>query len=263
MNPYSRYFEPAFPFVEPGDIAIDSSYTPIAVLTNGREWLHRLRPFAFHRIPYDFSNRMDLFEVMRAKDKWRIPMLLSYLAEHDSNRRLIELAFRAINIGNLSVFGPLPVMPDMNASNSSPDYDEQWTSLLTLASTGDCVFTRRTDSRLSRLIARIDDGSWSHVVSYGHDGWIADVGRGPGDLLVRIDEYRSRDIRVGLYRRYELLDRMTNKAAYLNLLSGLASPNYNLSSAIMAGVRAKLMIGDLGTPNGLIYRGCLYPVAFV
>jgi hypothetical protein len=201
--------------------------------------------------------------VVRAADPADASAIVAFFAKYDGHFRMCTLGFEALSVSNFRAFGPLPVMPDTSKPADAASYSERWDCLVSLARTGDLIFTRSTTSRQSALIASMDDGSWSHVVYFVHDGWVSETTPGRGTALVRIETLRDLETRVGLYRPCEWLTDKTTIPGGMRKLVAMRGRGYNYIGAIMAGLRARFLRERSTTPNGLIYDGTVYPVAIV
>jgi cell wall-associated NlpC family hydrolase len=92
-------------------------------------------------------------------------------------------------------------MPKFTEYNSDEEYKYAWNRVIPKMSKGDLISTFNSNSMISKIIAKIDKGSWSHSAIYIGDYKIAEaISRG----VVRrdINVYKSRNIHIGIYRPY-------------------------------------------------------------
>ena len=77
---------------------------------------------------------------------------------------------------------------------------ERWEQALAIARAGDCVQVLDTTSILSRSIARIDHGTWSHTALYEGAGQVIEAIT-TGVTERSIEAYNRPGVRVGFYRQ--------------------------------------------------------------
>jgi len=245
----------------PGDLVCTKK--EIGIFLGENDWLVKTRDLSFAREQKWIPKRRHLMGVAQLREEASVPMMVEYFRANSERMRLCELGLVSITNGNHSIFGPISVMPDTRLENQESNFSDQWDTLMARVQPGDILFTRQTDSWQSGFIASIDDGSWSHCMVCGPNGLTRGMNVN-GPETIKIDELRSRKVRVGLYRNFKAKEKdPAGVLVWLNQMQ-LARPNarYNFVGAFMAGVRAKLgILSGPPTPNGLIYRGNLRPIA--
>lgn len=127
----------------------------------------------------------------------------------------------------------------------SPDeHERRWQELIPQLQAADGIFTVDTQSYGSRLIAYLDQGSWSHSATYSGNGNIIEATTG-GVVERNIDAYRDARYRIGAYR----LPNIT--PAQIDSLIGFSrsqvGKSYNFRGAIRLGLR--LAFGIWPTPT--------------
>lgn len=82
---------------------------------------------------------------------------------------------------------------------SAAEFYRRWDQFTALARPADAIHTLDTQSTISRLIARYDQGTWSHTACYLGNGRVAEAI--PPVVTERdLNVYRSPRYRLGLYR---------------------------------------------------------------
>ena len=89
----------------------------------------------------------------------------------------------------------LPILPPITPA----EHETRWKTLLSTLQRGDFVFTLDTKSIASRLIAYLDQGTWSHVGTYTGEGRIIEAITS-GAAERSIEAYHHHRYRLGLYR---------------------------------------------------------------
>jgi hypothetical protein len=117
------------------------------------------------------------------------------------NKPNVELFFQGLNAlarrDNAFFEFPvrLPILPPVNAQ----EFYERWERMRTIVRPTDCIMVFDTRSFISRTIALIDRGVWSHVAGYAGDGNIFEMILS-GAVERPLDTYRSPRYRIGIYR---------------------------------------------------------------
>jgi len=112
-------------------------------------------------------------------------------------------------------------------------FEERWKTLRSTLQLGDVIFTIDTRNIISRLIARFDHGTWSHVGAYSGGGKITEAI--PMGLVERsIEAYHNPRYRLGVYRRTDM-----DEAQQLKFISAMKShkgARYDFCGAIRLAI---------------------------
>jgi Permuted papain-like amidase enzyme, YaeF/YiiX, C92 family len=79
------------------------------------------------------------------------------------------------------------------------EHETRWNTLLNAFQKGDMIFTFDTESIVSRFIAYLDQGTWSHVGTYTGEGRISEAITS-GAVERSIEAYHHPRYRLGIYR---------------------------------------------------------------
>jgi hypothetical protein len=124
----------------------------------------------------------------------------------------------------------------------------------------DPIFTFDRQSLLSKLIAVLTHGPFSHVATYLGDGKIWEIVTS-GARVVPLEVYKGRGrYRVAAYRHYgyEKKDRATQQAELMQLVGNV---RYGYFGAVFAGFKSYFRFHrESATPNGIILSG---PLIFI
>ena len=204
------------------------------------------------------------------KDKTKSDKIINYFKKSKSNYRLFKLGVRALMLHNMKVFDDPYIMPKLRNYGSEDEYQKNWDRVYSKLKKADLIFTYNSKSLISKVIANIDKGSWSHSGIYNGNGKILEA-ISKGGVKRKIDVYRNKHIHLGIYRAIDYALLTNNDIdEILDILSvetlGL---KYGFHKALILGIRTLLGLTedkfsptDL-TPNGLIYAGNLYLVDFI
>jgi hypothetical protein len=105
------------------------------------------------------------------------------------------LALRDAKTGFFDYAVRLPILAAITAEERAV----RWRKLVAILAPGDVVATFDSTSRLSRVIALVDGGPWSHTGLYVGDGRIAEA-LTRGVIERGIESYQSERYRLGVYR---------------------------------------------------------------
>jgi hypothetical protein len=117
------------------------------------------------------------------------------------NKPNVELFFQGLNAlgrrDNAFFEYPirLPILPPANP----PEFEERWERMTKIVRPTDCIMVFDTHSFVSRAIAVIDRGVWSHVAGYAGNGNIFEMILS-GAVERPLETYRSPQYRLGIYR---------------------------------------------------------------
>jgi hypothetical protein len=93
----------------------------------------------------------------------------------------------------------LPILPLTHAQ----EFEERWQRMRQIIRPADCIMIFDTTSHISRIIAAVDRGVWSHVAGYAGNGNILELILS-GMVERSLDTYRSPRYRIGIYREPDL-----------------------------------------------------------
>lgn len=191
---------------------------------------------------------------------------LEYFETNKGNSHLFTAGLKALNAKNDAFFSSPIIMPQLKKYDSDEAYEEAWNNLLPQMQKADLVCTFNEKSLISRFIASLDKGIWSHSALYMGDGQISEA-IAQGLVIGDIATYKSKDVHIGIYRHFEMTPQRAEaviQGALLHIGKG-----YAYRKAIRLGLRLVLGLkldpskaGDV-TPNGLVYSGGVRLVAHI
>jgi hypothetical protein len=153
------------------------------------------------------------------------------------------------------------MMPVHENHNDDHVFEYNWNTLKAKLRKGDFVFTFDRCSILSKLIAKLDGGSWSHVATYIGDMNIFEATT-CGTVIRNIEVYKKKNIHVGLYRNFGMDTDTANRIETLCLLN--EGKKYNYLGALTLGIKTLLNLErGYPTPNGIIYSGIFHLVDYL
>jgi hypothetical protein len=169
------------------------------------------------------------------------------------NNRLYVRAIHEIANVN-STFWNNPIKAPILTPITPEEHEARWNRMVKLLQKGDGIFTFDTKSLSSRVIAYLDQGTWSHTATYSGNGQICEAIT-PSVIERSIEAYRNSRYRLGAYRlpgaSSEQIDAMV---AFGRLQVG---KRYNFRGALRLGIRLAFGIWPQNrprdtTPNTLI-----------
>jgi hypothetical protein len=163
-------------------------------------------------------------------------------------RALLEISNVNSTFWNNPIKVPIltPITPEV--------HEARWDRMVELLQKGDGIFTLDTRSLSSRVIAYLDQGTWSHIASYSGNGQICEAIT-PGVVERSIEAYRDSRYRLGAYRlpgaSPEQIDSMVAAAR------SQVGKRYNFRGVFRLGMRLALGVWPANrrrdtTPNMLI-----------
>jgi YD repeat-containing protein len=137
---------------------------------------------------------------------------------------------------------------------SPEERESRWQELIPQLEVGDGIFTVDTRSCGSRLIAYLDQGTWSHTATYSGDGNIIEATTG-GVVERNIDAYRDPRYRIGAYRLPNATPAQIERQ--IGFLRSQVGKRYSFRKAIRLGIRLAFGIWPTPaardtSPNGLV-----------
>lgn len=208
--------------------------------------------------------------LLKPKDAAVRNSILRYFNLHRNNPRLLELGFISLSSPTLKVLDSVEIMPNVREPLSAQEHERAWQRVTSRLEPMDFIFTYDTTSFVSRIIAWIDSGSWSHVGVYVGDGQIVEA-ISSGVIRRSLDVYRTSKIRLGVYRVVSVNEEGKQKAIFW--YNQQVGKPYNYAGVIRLAFR-KVVDRYLSirwsirsprdlSPNDMIYRGWLYLVDYV
>jgi hypothetical protein len=128
----------------------------------------------------------------------------AFFTQNTPSVELFNLGFQTLACANdLSFFeNPIriPVLDDI----SPQEFERRWEIFSSTLRQADIIFVLDSKSLISKLIARFDHGTWSHVGGYSGEGTVVEaIAQGVVERDIAV--YRNPRYRLGIYR-YKTLD---------------------------------------------------------
>jgi hypothetical protein len=169
------------------------------------------------------------------------------------NPVLIRRAFNTITRGELDFFDDPIKLPRLDPITSS-EHRDRWERAMALVQFGDLLQIFDESSVVSRLIAKVDRGCWSHSASYGGEGKVFESITS-GVTIRPLEVYNKSSIRLGIYR----MEGMTpeNAKASLSWAQSQVGKPYGWNQLFRAGIEKIFFYSPtrkpiIPTPNDLI-----------
>jgi hypothetical protein len=164
-----------------------------------------------------------------------------------------------------SGFWNKPIKIPILTSITAEEHEAKWQTMKQAIRKGDFIFTFDSKSPASRIIAYLDQGTWSHTGFYNGNEMIAEA-IVSGVVERSIEAYHDPRYRVGVYRQPSATPINIGRMDAFN--RSQLGKRYNLLGALVLGARLTLGIWSSGrpghtTPNILITRAGLELVALV
>lgn len=121
-----------------------------------------------------------------------------FFTENVMNPGLMNRGMNELMSADLAYFDH-PIRLPILLPITSDEYEKRWAQLLEQIRPGDTLRILDEKSRLSRLIAKVDMGTWSHVASCFGNGTLLEAITA-GVVQRNISVYHARHYRIGLYR---------------------------------------------------------------
>jgi Permuted papain-like amidase enzyme, YaeF/YiiX, C92 family len=150
--------------------------------------------------------RLPLAKLPRPYDVWTLPAspiesnVEVFFTQNHDNFWMFNMGMHALDPnGAYPNFFDVPIKLPLPDHRSDAEFYERWDTMMRLLQRGDFIFTADSESRVSRLICRWDQGPWSHTATYIGDGIVHEAI--PPRVSERpIDVYRNPRYRIGVYR---------------------------------------------------------------
>ena len=186
--------------------------------------------------------------------------IAKYFQFNKHNYRLFNLGLRAIISNKKAIIDTIEIMPNFNAGHPGSIKCFEWNKFIKLLKDGELLVTFDTNSFISKFISKLDNGSWSHCGIYTGNGNIIEA-IASGVQARNINVYNKPNIHIGAYRAFDMNAESVKQM--IKWTSGHIGCGYNYVGAIKLGIKMILGIkSKIPTPNGLIYSGSFYLVAY-
>lgn len=193
---------------------------------------------AIRRIPHEFA-----------------PAVSNFLIRYRWRPALFKAAINFLQCTNYMPFLMGQFFPNDVVYENDEEYEEAWKTMMARLTPHDAIFTFDRTSLLSRFIALVTHGPFSHVATYIGEGNIWEIVTS-GARIVPIETYKNRHkYRVAAYRHsgFEIKPR-TEQLEEMKAMIG--NVRYGYFGAIGAGIKSYFgMHRGSGSPNGLILGG--------
>lgn len=198
--------------------------------------------------------------VIRRIPEGLAPMIANFLLRHRWRPALFKAAINFLQCTNYMPFIEGQFFPDDVSYDTDDQYERAWQRMVASLQPHDPIFTFDRTSHLSKLIAMVTHGPFSHVATYKEDGNIWEIVTS-GARIVPLDTYKDRHrYRVAAYRHlgFEPTSR-EQQAAEMN--ADVGNVKYGYLGALGAGIKSYFgMHREAASPNGLILSG---PLVFI
>ena len=191
---------------------------------------------------------------------------LEYFETNKGNRYLFTAGLKALRAENQAFFSSPIIMPELKKWDSDEEYEEAWNSFLPQLQKADLVCTFNEKSLISKYIASLDKGTWSHAALYMGNGQISEA-IAEGVVMRDIIIYKSKHVHIGIYRHFDMTSQLSEAAIQKAL--PIIGCGYSYRKAIRLGFRIILGLKldaskprDM-TPNGLVYSGAVHLITHI
>jgi Permuted papain-like amidase enzyme, YaeF/YiiX, C92 family len=177
----------------------------------------------------------------------------TFFTKNIINNTLYVIALQQIPNANSS-FWRSPIKVPILEPISAEEHELRWKKMKSVLQRGDGIFVIDAESLASRIIAYLDQGTWSHVGTYSGNGQIVEAITS-GVVERSMEAYHHRRYRLGAYRlpgaTAEQIDTLISFAR--TQIGG----GYNYRGAITLGLRLALGIWPTAgaahtTPNMML-----------
>jgi hypothetical protein len=168
----------------------------------------------------------------------RAQQIETFFSENLINTRLYVQAIREIANANSS-FWDNPVKAPILRAITPAEYEVRWSRMLGSLQSGDMIFTLDAKSFGSRLIAYLDQSTWSHVGTYTGNGRIVEAITS-GVVERSIEAYHHPRFRLGVYRPKGA--SASQIETMIALVRSNAGARYSYRKALFLGIKLALGI---------------------
>lgn len=135
----------------------------------------------------------------------------SFFSQNVLNPTLMNRGFAALLSHNHDFFTYPIRLPKLTLLDLS-DFEQRWGELLSLLQAGDVVQIFNSSSILSRMIATVEQGCWSHSAIYTGEGTVLEaITSGVSERPLTM--YKNRVIHLGVYRNLNLSNSKRQQAS--------------------------------------------------
>jgi hypothetical protein len=176
----------------------------------------------------------------------RAEQIAAFFERNVPNRSLFHAGVNALAEGTHSFWDTAVRLPILDAI-SPLMREERWLQLQSTLQPGDQITTLDTLSFVSRMIAYVDQGTWSHIGAYSGDGAVIEA-ISAGVVERPIEVYHDFRYRIGVYRHAGAAGRSEQLIGLLR--SELGKP-YKYRGVLRLGVRKILGISSIESPKDM------------
>jgi hypothetical protein len=196
---------------------------------------------AIRRIPEDFAAVVAQFLI---RYRWRPP--------------LFKAAINHLQCTNYTPFLTGKFFPDDVSYASDEEYEAAWQKMVASLQPHDAIFTYDRTHPMSKVIAKVTHGPFSHVATYIGDGKIWEIVTS-GARIAPLETYKDRHhYRVAAYRHYGF-EETPRDQQLVEMQEMVGNIDYGYIGAIGGGLMSYFgNHRDSATPNGLILSGPLF-----
>ena len=221
-----------------------------------RETMIYQRDHKFIEIPLKklHPKRLEAFEIKGSASE--LAAIETFFTGNVLNTFLMNRGLHAVAQGPRSLFANPIKLPILSPITDS-EWVQRWQKLPNVLQKLDLVQVFDESSRISRLIAAVDRGSWSHSAMYSGDGKVMEAITS-GVTERSIDVYRRQGIRIGVYRIPVIVDgaRAEDAISYARQQIGMG---YGWLSLLKKGAQLLFHLHPrterfIPSPNDLIVR---------
>ena len=179
-----------------------------------------------------------------------------FLTANAINNTLYVKALQHL-VDHTSTFWTNPIKIPILTPITLEEHDVRWKRLVGQLRRGDGIFTLDSRSFGSRVIAHLDQGTWSHSATYSGNGQIIEAVTS-GVIERSIEAYNNPHYRLGVYRLPGISPEQVDRL--ITFSRSAVGARYNYIGALILGLRLALGIWPTTraahtTPNILITRG--------
>lgn len=161
-----------------------------------------------------------------------------FFTENVLNPRLMNLGLRTLTWGDLAFFDHPIRLPKLRPIDAQ-EHEKRWLHLLSCVRAGDTLEVLDESSVVSRLIAKIDIGTWSHTATYVGDGRVVEaITSGVAERSIGV--YRMQQYRIGIYRLPDL--QQESLAKMLQFARAQIGKGYNWSGVTRVALKKLLRL---------------------
>jgi hypothetical protein len=159
------------------------------------------------------------------------------------NRMNIDLFSYGINSIVYKNFGYFdnPIKLPLLEQITDADFEKRWRKLIEEIRVTDTINVCDESSLTSRLIAKVDRGVWSHTAGYIGEGSLIEA-TPSGVVETPLARYRSRNVRIGLYRAKGFSGGINQIAEYVSGMRSQIGHRYDYMAAARIGIN-KMFVG--------------------